>query len=118
MLDVQITTTKRTKRQRARTAQQVFKDYADRILTRAEELVPVDTGALHRSLHHEIYPDGFAIIAGTGLPDARARYQEFGFHHVKTGQFIQNPYIRPAIEQYKRAFVADFVSALLGATDL
>jgi hypothetical protein len=99
--------------QRRRAIRDVFKEFGDLVLTRAEELVPVDTGDLYRSLRVEVHADGFTIYAGEGLPDDRARFQEEGFHHVLTGQFIVNPYIRPAIEQYREQIIANLAGAAI-----
>lgn len=103
-----------TAQQRRRDARAVLREYAERIQQRAEELVPHDTGALHLSIRMELTEGGFTIYAGEGLPDARARFQEYGFHHIGSGAFIQNPYLRPAFEQYRDALIRDFIAAVVG----
>jgi len=35
-------------------------------------------------------------------------YQEMGFHHWRSGQFIQNPFMVPAVEQVRGGFVKAF----------
>jgi HK97 gp10 family phage protein len=103
-----------TAQQRRRDARAVIREYAERIQQRAEELVPHDTGALHASIRMELIDGGFVIHAGEGLDDERAKFQEYGFHHVSTGAFIQNPFLRPAFEQYKEALLVDLLAAVIG----
>ena len=56
---------------------------------KAKTLAPVDTGALKNSLHTEQKgPLLFWVADGTEY----LIYQELGFHHYITGQFIQNPF--------------------------
>lgn len=64
----------------------------------AETFAPVRTGALKISIQVvEIGRGIWRIIAGTGLPDGRAVYNELG-----TSKMAAQPYIRPAVYQ-KRA---------------
>jgi hypothetical protein len=85
------------------------------VLQRAIELVPVDTGELRSSIRVEPITDGFAITAGEGLPDARARFQEYGFHHYITQQFIQNAFLRPALEENRTVIIAAIARALINS---
>ena len=62
---------------------------------RAKQLAPVRTGALKDSITTK--RDGDDEYVGTeGIE--YARFQEFGFIHVGSGQFIINPFLRPAAE--------------------
>lgn len=64
-----------------------------------ERHAPVDTGALRMTVHvTELGPELWRISAGTGLPDARAIYNEFGTRYMRA-----QPFIRPSI--YKRRAV-------------
>jgi len=93
---------------------QVYADYADKAYKRAQQLVPVDTGDLKASMKVAVTENGFTLEAGAGLPDKRAEYQEYGFHHYQTGQFIQNPYLRPAIEEIRADLIRDIAIAIAG----
>ncbi len=39
------------------------------------------------------------ITAGAGLPDARARFLEWGFRHVQSRTFVRYPYMMPALDK-------------------
>ena len=84
--------------------QAVNEQFARMIEDRARQLVPHDTWELHDSIYVEATADGIRLSAGEGLDDGRARFQEYGFVHYQTGQFIIHPYARPAIEQLKRRY--------------
>jgi hypothetical protein len=64
----------------------------------AETFAPIRTGALKISVEVvEVGRGIWRIIAGRGLPDGRAVYNELG-----TSRMAAQPYIRPAVFQ-KRA---------------
>jgi hypothetical protein len=71
----------------------------------AERYAPVRTGALKISVHVvEDSAGHWRIVAGTGLPDGRAVYQEMGTHNQDgTLRMRAQPYIRPAV--YKKRAV-------------
>jgi HK97 gp10 family phage protein len=115
-MEIQIRVTKRRNiPTRRRAMRAVLQEYADRVEERAKELAPVDTGELRDSISVHVTDTGFVIEAGGGLPDERAKFQEFGFHHYQTGQFIQNAFLRPAVEEFARDLVTDLVAAIVGA---
>lgn len=77
-------------------------------------LVPVDTGALKDSGETLAGPRlGFwTMREGAGLPDARARFSEFG-----TARMAAQPHMTPAAEQSRpilRKNIASQVKALAG----
>lgn len=76
-------------------------------------LVPVDTGELKESGEILAGPQlgHWVIREGAGLPDARARYTEFG-----TARQAAQPHLTPAAEQCKpilRANVAKRVKGII-----
>ena len=86
--------------------QAVNEEFATLIEERARSLAPVETHELEESISVEATADGILLSAGENLPDGRARFQEYGFVHYQTGQFIIHPYARPAINQYMRRYRA------------
>lgn len=61
----------------------------------AKALAPVKTGALRESIDIDrLGPTTFVVYADVPY----AMYQERGFVHEKTGQFIMNPFLEPAFE--------------------
>lgn len=92
---------------------------AELIADLARQLAPYDAEASHKHLNESIEvqpgerPTERKVVAGVGLPDARAAYQEYG----TTDQPAQ-PYMTPAAEQIDvEAEVADEVRRLVrGAT--
>ena len=81
--------------------------YTDLIVAEMRHLVPVKTGALRNSISAQL--DGLVaeIVAGETLPDPRAVVQEYGSARIPA-----HPYLRPAIERYAAAFLAE-IQALL-----
>lgn len=67
-----------------------------RIEDTARALVPVDTGRLRNSLHHEV--KNFTLRVGSRDVEYSA-YVEYG-----TSRTPAQPYLRPAIEQAGRTF--------------
>ena len=60
----------------------------------AKALAPFKTGALRDSI--DIDKAGpMSCMLYDGVP--YGKFQEFGFVHEKTGQFIQNPFMMPAL---------------------
>jgi hypothetical protein len=92
---------------------EILNAYANEIVAYAQGIVPIDTGALHDSIEARVLHDGFVVEAGRNLPDARARFQEYGFHHVGTNAFIINPFLRPAMDFYRDDLVIA-IAALVG----
>lgn len=62
--------------------------------TEAKRLCPVDTGVLQNSITHERH--GLRGRVGTNV--IYGLFQEVGYKHWKSGQFIQNPYLLPALK--------------------
>lgn len=73
---------------------------ANYIADLARQLAPYDASATHKHLNESIEvqdgPHALArrVVAGVGLPDARAVYQEYG-----TSIMAAQPYMTPAKEQ-------------------
>lgn len=91
-------------------ADEIVKNMAFKVEGNARALAPVDTGALSASMateHQESawYRIGPTVGAGQGGP-AYAIYQELGFTHWISGQFIQNPYLTPAVEMIAGEFLS------------
>ena len=77
---------------------EVGKKIGPMVETTAKALVPTDTFDLKESIL-TTYPGGDVIARiQTNVP--YGKYQELGFHHYKSGAFIQNPYFIPSIEQH------------------
>jgi HK97 gp10 family phage protein len=74
--------------------------FADLIEQRAKQLVPVKTGALRDSIVTHLEGLAAEIIAGEGLDYAAAI--EYG-----TATHPGTSYMRPALEQYTAAFIAE-----------
>ena len=64
----------------------------------AQQLAPVDTGALRASIRVEPSEPALrmTVTAGRGLPDARAVFQEYG-----TSRQPAQPYLTPAAKAIK-----------------
>lgn len=73
--------------------QESMADYMIRVLSKAQELCPVDTGKLIESLHVGQESE-FTWYLADGVP--YGIYQEVGFFHKGAGRFIQNPFAMPA----------------------
>lgn len=87
----------------------VIDKYAALIVARAKELSPVDTGALRASVTAHLTTLAAEITAGEGLPDARAVYMEYGTRYIRA-----RSYLRPAVEQYRAAFLAELQTVFGG----
>jgi hypothetical protein len=112
--EIIVTYKPRTGANRSAAVERVLEVYAMKVMDRARALAPVETGELRDSIDVHVANGGFILSAGYGLPDGRARFQEYGFHHYQTGNFIINPYARPAFESYKREFRAALRNAIAG----
>lgn len=58
---------------------------------KAQELAPVDTGALRADIRYEVAPDENAVYIGNTEEIPYAKYQEFGTSKMKA-----HPYLKPA----------------------
>jgi len=114
-LDIQVTYKPRAAKSATAAVRDVLYEYAQLIEDRAKAWAPVETGELRDSIYVEVIDGGVRIHAGEGLPDGRAKFQEYGFHHYQTGKWIQNPYARPAMESYKRQFREALKRALVSS---
>jgi len=77
---------------------QIGKEIGSRAEGYAKMRAPYDIGYLYNATWAE-FPGG-NILARIATHDCEyAVYQELGFHHWISGQFIQNPYLVPAVEQ-------------------
>jgi hypothetical protein len=92
----------------------IVEKYATLIVETARRYAPVATGALRASIHATLEAFAATISAGEGLPDARAIFMEFGFHHHGSGVFVQRPFFRQAVEQYAAAFVREIAQLFRG----
>ena len=84
-------------------ADTIVASYADVIQTEAKHLVPVRTGALRASII--VQHDGLTadVVAGEGL--TYAAVQEYGGATTPA-----HPYMRPALERFTAAFIADIAA--------
>jgi hypothetical protein len=74
------------------------------VTAEARILAPVDTGALRNSIKDE-YP-GMPILARINVWQYYGLFQELGFHHWRSGEFIQNPFLVPAVEHFAGMFLS------------
>lgn len=80
-------------------------DAAEEILSTAQQLVPVDTGYLHDSIHH----------AGAGNPSEVVVEAEYGpYVEYGTWKMAPQPYFWPAVEMERPVFIAAVRAALQG----
>ena len=82
--------------------ERIVAKYALLIERDAKGLAPVDTGALRDSITHVLEGMAARVIAGEGLPDARAIFNEFG-----TSRMAAQPFMVPALEMHRAAFIAE-----------
>jgi hypothetical protein len=88
----------------------VVKNIAYEATGKAKTYSPIDTGYLRSSIIDE--PMGNAwhrinVDAYYGI------YQELGFHHWKSGKFIQNPFLIPAVEEVSGKFFSPSTWSIL-----
>ena len=67
----------------------------------AAMLAPYDTGALSAGIHVE---EKSATLYWVADSVDYGIYQELGFIHYRSGQFIQNPFMVPAVEKERARF--------------
>jgi hypothetical protein len=81
----------------------VVRVMGEEVAGRAISHAPVDTGALVNSIRMDEMGPGWVRVA----PHVEyAIYQELGFHHYKSGKFIQNPFLVPAVEEVAGKFLS------------
>ena len=87
---------------------------------RAFDLCPKRTGRMAEQLRVEFSEGGYAYELGWHASDFPGAfyplYQELGFRHAHTGQFIQNPCLFPARDEIRPEFrraLAERLSAAL-----
>ena len=83
---------------------EVGKKIGGQVASEARALAPYKTGALKSSIQEE-YPGG-NILARINVFQEYGIYQELGFHHWITGQFIQNAFLTPAVEHWAGEFLS------------
>ena len=84
-------------------SEEVVKKGAFAVQGRAAAKAPVDTGNLKGSIKAKDH--GKLLWWVEAWPDY-GLYQELGFRHWITGQFIQNPYMVPAVEATQKEYTA------------
>lgn len=85
----------------------VVKAGAFAVLGRAKVKAPYDTGNLKNSLHTEQKGE---LLWWVRDGVEYGVYQELGFHHWKSGAFIQNPFMVPAVESSQGHYTALWVA--------
>jgi hypothetical protein len=96
----------------------LLRQFAEEIRTRTQNLAPIDTGFMREHVEVRYSDDGLTAFIGwwtdvflaAGLAPYFV-YQELGFRHHSTGQFIQNPSLGPAT----RAVLPQYIRALAQA---
>ena len=82
-------------------AQRILKSAAEQVEGIAKTEVPIDTGALRNSISNEqVAPLTWWVSDGVEY----GIYQELGFRHFGSGQFIQNAFMVPAVERVRPTF--------------
>ena len=84
---------------------EIVKSAAFAVEGKAAALAPVDTGALKNSIMARAV---WNLLWQISSPMEYAIYQELGFHHWKSGAFIQNPFLIPALEWVRPQFEAQW----------
>lgn len=86
------------------------KTAAEYVADLAQQLAPEHTGALKASKRVEGSNGRYVVSFGAGLPDARARFQEYGTAHMPA-----QPYLTPAARAIDvAAAIRDAIRAALG----
>ena len=82
---------------------QVLRSISFQVEGEAKDKAPVDLGALKGSIKVEKKgKNKYWVQDGMDY----GIYQELGFHHWKSGQFIQNAFMVPAVEKVRK-YLAD-----------
>jgi hypothetical protein len=92
----------------------IVSEFAEKIAETARQNAPSETGELKASIRAVLDGMSARIIAGEGLPDGRALFQELGFRHFGSGRWVQNAFLTPAFEQHRAAFIAAIVALVKG----
>jgi len=79
----------------------IVRDAAEEVRSRAWHKAPVATGRLRDSLKVEEYPQASRLGFIVSSDVEYAIYQELGFHHWRSGAWIQNPFLIPALEEVR-----------------
>ena len=82
-----------------------LQEIGDRVVKRAQELVPVDSGNLQRSIHAEVDGDTLNIAADADY----ASYVELG-----TSKMAAQPYLGPALLEVRKDIPKIIGKALIG----
>src|SRR5688500_18778424 len=84
---------------------------AVRVHAGAQERAPKDTGFMTDHIRIDMSPGGLAFEVGYREDDfLRADlppyfiFQELGFHHYATGEYIRNPHLEPAYRAEERGY--------------
>lgn len=83
---------------------EVGNDIGNKILTESKILCPVDTSNLVNSAKLD-FPGG-KVLARISYEPKYGLYQELGFHHWRSGKFIQNSFLLPAVDHFAKDFLA------------
>ena len=84
--------------------QRIIEKYAALLLAEAKRLAPVRTGALRDEIHADLTAYAAEIVSDVPY----SAEQEYG-----TSKVPSHPYMRPSLERYAPAFIAE-LQALIG----
>ncbi len=76
----------------------------------AKQLAPHDTYALRQGINTEKVSEARYHVQDSVLYGI---FQELGFHHYRSGAFIQNPFMIPSVEAERNKFVSAFKRELV-----
>lgn len=86
-------------------ASRVLKKTAEDALSLAQQLAPYKTGKLRNSGRVEEVSEETVLV---GFTAKHAPFQEFGFRHYQSGEFIEGqPYMAPTWEEVPEMFLAN-----------
>lgn len=92
----------------------VITEFAQRIYDTAYPRIPERTGDDKASLKIIRERLSAIISLGEGIDPPYPVFQELGFHHYESGQFIQNAALIPAFNEHKAAFIDAVRAAVYG----